>query len=69
MELAAAQIDIDVAVEARLAAGSLKPGRLGGRGRERTLRLARTIADLDRAGRVRVEDVEEALSLRRREAP
>ena len=68
VELAAAQIDIDVAVEARLAAGSLKPGRLGGRGRERTLRLARTIADLDRAGRVRVEDVEEALSLRRREA-
>ena len=29
-ELAAAEIDIDVAIEARLAAGSLKPGRLGG---------------------------------------
>jgi len=66
-EVDAAEIETVAAVQARLAAGTLTPG-LGGRGRERTLRLARTIADLEHSERIRVADVEEALSLRRREA-
>ena len=41
-------------------------GTLSGRGRVRTIRLARTIADLDGRDRIEVIDVEEALLLRRR---
>jgi magnesium chelatase family protein len=40
--------------------------RLSGRGWDRTLRLARTIADLDASDEVRVLHVSEALALRRR---
>ncbi len=39
---------------------------LSGRGYDRTLRLARTIADLDARAEIRVDHVGEALSLRRR---
>jgi len=66
-ELDAAGMRVGEAIDARLAAGRLGR-RLGGRGRERTLRLARTIADLEGSDRIRVADVDEALSLRRREA-
>jgi magnesium chelatase family protein len=44
-------------------------GLLSARGRHRVLRVARTIADLAGAERVRREDVLLALSLRRRDAP
>jgi len=40
--------------------------KLSGRGYDRALRLARTIADLDGSGRVAADHVAEALSLRRR---
>ena len=39
---------------------------LSGRGRERVIRLARTIADLDGADAIGVDHVDEALSFRRR---
>ncbi|MDQ3676103.1 MAG: hypothetical protein M3401_04745, partial [Actinomycetota bacterium] len=39
-------------------------GTLSARGHERTLRVARTIADLDGSARVRDEHVREALGLR-----
>ncbi len=48
-----------------LASGYERLG-LSGRGYDRTLRLARTIADLDASAEVRVDHVGEALSLRRR---
>ena len=41
---------------------------LSGRGRERVIRLARTLADLDGRERIAIEHVDEALSLRRRDA-
>ncbi len=40
---------------------------LSGRGRERALRLARTLADLHGREQITIDDVEEALTLRRRE--
>jgi magnesium chelatase family protein len=48
-----------------LASGHERLG-LSGRGHDRVLRLARTVADLAGRSRVSVEDVAEALSLRRR---
>jgi magnesium chelatase family protein len=48
-----------------LASGHARLG-LSGRGYDRVLRLARTVADLAGRGRVNVDDVGEALSLRRR---
>ena len=41
-------------------------GNLSGRGRERALRLARTLADLDGRDRIEEQHIDEALSLRRR---
>jgi magnesium chelatase family protein len=42
---------------------------LSGRGYDRALRLARTLADLDESDVVGAEHVAEALSLRRRDEP
>lgn len=64
-ELAASEIELPAEVERVL-------GRLGttagisGRGRERVVRVARTLADLDRRRVIGVDDVSEALALRRR---
>ena len=66
-DLAAEEIEIGAEVE-RLLADVTTAGRLSGRGRERVIRLARTLADLDRAASIAVEHFEEALTLRRREA-
>jgi magnesium chelatase family protein len=66
-DLAAAEIEIGAEVE-RLLADVTTAGGLSGRGRERVIRLARTLADLDRAASIAVEHLEEALTLRRREA-
>ena len=66
-ELESGELRISAAIQGRLNAVAAGPG-LGGRGRERTLRLARTIADLEGCERIRVGDLDEALSLRRREA-
>ena len=57
----------DSAARELLAAGYERLG-LSGRGYDRALRLARTIADLDGSDPVRPEHVGEALSLRRRRA-
>jgi magnesium chelatase family protein len=65
-ELAADEIEIDDPVERMLARAGLAVG-LSGRGRERVIRLARTLADLDGRDRVQTGHVEEALSLRRRD--
>ena len=46
-------------------AGAL--GGLSGRGRERVLRVARTIADLDDAEAITVEHLGEAITMRRRD--
>jgi magnesium chelatase family protein len=56
-------VRVDDAVRARLLGG---PGRpyLSGRGHDRVLRVARTIADLDGRERVRAGDVDEALGYR-----
>jgi magnesium chelatase family protein len=67
-ELATAEIEIDDSIERMLADAGLAIG-LSGRGRERVIRLARTLADLDERERVGSEHVEEALSLRRRDEP
>ncbi len=64
-ELAMGEIAIGPAVERLLAMAGLTAG-LSGRGRERTIRLARTVADLDGQEEIAVEHVEEALSMRRR---
>ena len=66
-DLAAEEIEIGAEVE-RLLADVTTAGGLSGRGRERVIRLARTLADLDRAASIAVEHLEEALTLRRREA-
>jgi magnesium chelatase family protein len=63
--LAADDIPIGAEVEGLLARAGLAEA-LGGRGRERALRLARTVADLDGSDEVRVGDLQEALTLRRR---
>jgi magnesium chelatase family protein len=57
--------DLDEAAAAVLAAGHVRLG-LSGRGYERVLRVARTIADLEGDDRVAVDHVGEALALRRR---
>jgi magnesium chelatase family protein len=67
-QLAASEIEIGAQVE-RLLADVAVAGGLSGRGRERVVRLARTVADLDRARAIEVEHVEEALTLRRRDPP
>jgi magnesium chelatase family protein len=66
-ELAADEIEIGGSVGRMLADAGLTVG-LSGRGRERVIRLARTVADLNERDRIEDGDVEEALSLRRREA-
>jgi len=52
----------------RLFAGSEAKHRLSGRGRDRVLRLAQTIADLGSAETISASDLSEALSLRSRTA-
>ena len=59
---------LDPAARDLLAAGYERLG-LSGRGYDRALRLARTIADLDGSDRVGPDHVGEALSLRRRASP
>lgn len=66
-ELAPTEIEIDAEIERMLAEIGVAVG-LSGRGRERVIRLARTVADLDGCGAIALEHAEEALSLRRREA-
>lgn len=66
-ELPAAGIAIGDGIERLLAGAGLTAG-LSGRGRERTIRLARTIADLEGSADVRPDDVQEAFALRRRES-
>jgi magnesium chelatase family protein len=60
--------NVDAAARELLATGYERL-RLSGRGYDRSLRLARTIADLDGSDSVRPDHVGEALSLRRRSAP
>ena len=57
------QVVVDLAVRSRLVEG-YAASRLTGRGHERVLRLARTIADLAARDRVEAADVEEALGFR-----
>lgn len=52
----------------RLVASSFEALRMSGRGHDRVLRVARTIADLDGTDSVAVEHVEQALVLRSQEA-
>jgi magnesium chelatase family protein len=66
-ELGPGEIEIGAEVE-RMLADATVAGGLSGRGRERVIRLARTVADLDRADTIEVEHVEEALTLRRRDS-
>jgi len=65
-ELPAERIAIGAEAERLLADVGLAIG-LSGRGRERTIRLARTLADLHGREQITIDDVEEALTLRRRE--
>ncbi len=65
-ELAASEIEVGDAVQRLLAEAGMTAG-LSGRGRERVLRLARTLADLEGRERIGIGHAEEALSLRRRE--
>jgi magnesium chelatase family protein len=65
-ELPASAIQIGEPVERMLADAGLAIG-LSGRGRERVIRLSRTIADLAGCERTEIEHVEEALGLRRRD--
>jgi magnesium chelatase family protein len=53
------------AARRELAAGHRRMG-LSGRGHDRVLRVARTLADLRRCERVEVDDLAAALSFRRR---
>jgi magnesium chelatase family protein len=66
-ELAAGAVTIGAEAERLLEDVGTKAG-LSGRGRERTLRIARTLADLGGREQIDTTDVEEALSLRRRDA-
>ena len=65
-ELGAGEVAIAPGVE-RMLAESGTATRLSGRGRERVVRVARTIADLDDRAEVTVEHVAEAMAMRRRE--
>jgi len=65
-ELRASEIAIGAEIERMLAEAGLA-GVLSGRGRERVIRLTRTVADLDRSEAIAIEHVEEALTLRRRD--
>jgi magnesium chelatase family protein len=64
-QVPASEISIPTGVERLLAQTGLTAG-LSGRGRERAIRLARTIADLDHSDEIAGEHAEEALTLRRR---
>jgi magnesium chelatase family protein len=66
-ELAASEIEISAEVERLLGDAGLA-GELSGRGRERVIRLGRTLADLDDAEEIGLVHAEEALTLRRRDA-
>jgi magnesium chelatase family protein len=66
-ELGPGEIEIGAEVE-RMLADAAVAGGLSGRGRERVIRLARTVADLDQADAIEVGHVEEALTLRRRDS-
>ncbi|MDP9482313.1 MAG: YifB family Mg chelatase-like AAA ATPase [Chloroflexota bacterium] len=66
-ERAGSEIRVGAEVEAMLVRAS-QAGGLSGRGRERVIRLARTVADLGGRDEITLADAEEALSLRRREA-
>jgi magnesium chelatase family protein len=63
--LAADEIAIGPAVKRLLNRAGMAE-TLGGRGRERVLRLARTLADLDDSAEIEAEHLAEALALRRR---
>jgi magnesium chelatase family protein len=65
-ELPTSEIAVGDEVERMLVDAGLALG-LSGRGRERVIRLARTIADLDDSDAVEVDHLEEALALRRRD--
>jgi magnesium chelatase family protein len=65
-ELAPGAVAVGAEAERLLADAGARAG-LSGRGRERTLRIARTLADLGGRDRIATDDVEEALSLRRRD--
>lgn len=65
-ELAPGRIAVPAEVE-RLLADAGIAGGLSGRGRERVIRLARTVADLGDRAEIELGDAEEALSLRRRD--
>ncbi len=65
-ELPTSEIEVGEAVERMLVDAGLALG-LSGRGRERVIRVARTIADLDDSDAVAVDHLEEALALRRRD--
>jgi magnesium chelatase family protein len=54
---------VEGSAKVRLLEGHAR-GSLTGRGHDRVLRIARTIADLDRRDRIRAEHVEEALGFR-----
>ena len=65
-ELEAREIPVNDAVERMLAAAGVATG-LSGRGRDRVVRVARTLADLDSAAEVATDHVIEAIAMRRRE--
>ena len=65
-ELAASEIELGDEVERLLATAGEAAG-LSGRGRERVIRLARTLADLEGAEAIDIGHVGEALTLRRRD--
>ena len=65
-ELDAERIELDCEVERMLADAGATTG-LSGRGRERVIRVARTIADLAGDERISCDHVAEAIALRRRE--
>ncbi len=64
-QLPASEIEIGSRIAGLLAEAGLTDG-LSGRGRDRAIRLARTIADLDGTDEIAIEHAEEALALRRR---
>jgi magnesium chelatase family protein len=65
-EVAVEEIEIDDEIERLLAEAGAATG-LSGRGRERVIRVARSVADLAGSARIGCEHVAEAIALRRRE--